>query len=105
MSKDLGEALRLLTGTDPNAISDAPKPLNDRGAAAKQKASTLNTAKGSGGGGPLTETAYTARTWYGPRSLQSVDGVWTLIMKPIKSISFTDAQSNPLVMNFDDKPT
>ena len=50
MSKDLTEALRLLTGVDPNSISGKPEPLKDRGAIEKQKSSTLNTAKGSGAG-------------------------------------------------------
>ena len=64
MAKDLTESLRLLTGVDPNSRTNSPEPLKDRGAAAKQKASTLNTVKAStgSGGGPFTETAYADRT-------------------------------------------
>ncbi len=102
MSKDLTEALRLLTGVDPNSITGAPEPLNNRGAAAKQKASTLNTAKGSGSGiaSPLVETDYADREFHTAIMIASTDGLFTLRIKPVKKIFMKDALSNDVLLEF-----
>lgn len=102
MSKDLTEALRLLTGVDPNSITGAPEPLNNRGAAAKQKASTLNTAKGSASGvaSPLVETAYADRTWHPDMTINSSDGIFTLVIEPVKQVFFKDAVNADVVMEY-----
>jgi len=102
MSKDLTEALRLLTGVDPNSLTNSPEPLKDRGAAAKQKASTLNTAKGSASGiaSPLVETAYADRTWHSDTTINSTDGIFTLVIKPVKKVFFKDALNADVEMEY-----
>lgn len=102
MSKDLTEALRLLTGVDPNSLTNSPEPLKDRGAAAKQKASTLNTAKGSGSGiaSPLVETDYADREFHTEIMIASTDGLFTLRIKPVKKIFMKDALSNDVLLEF-----
>lgn len=106
MSKDLTEALRLLTNVDPNSITGTPEPLKDRGAAAKQKASTLNTAKGSGAGGagPFTETLYTDRTYWAVRMKTTPDGIFTMALKPIKKIKMVDSAGGDATHFFADIP-
>jgi len=107
MAKDLTEALRLLTGVDPNSLTNSPEPLKDRGAAAKQKASTLNTAKGSGGGsggGPFTETDYADRTYWATRMKTTPDGIFTMALKPIKKIKMTDAAGGDASILLKDPP-
>lgn len=102
MSKDLTEALRLLTGVDPNSLTNSPEPLKDRVAAAKQKVSTLNTAKGSVSGiaSHLVETAYADRTWHSDKTINSTDGIFTLVIKPVKKVFFKDANSADVVMEY-----
>lgn len=105
MSKDLTEALRLLTNVDPNSITGTPEPLKDRGAAAKQKASTLNTAKGgAGSGGPFTELDYADRTFWAVRMKTTPDGIFTMALKPIKKIKMVDAGGGDATLNFVDIP-
>lgn len=102
MSKDLTDALRLLTGGDPNSLTNSPAPLADRGAAAKQKASTLNTAKGAGSSvsSPLVETDYSARTWHSDTTISSSDGIFTLVIKPVKKVFFKDALNADVEMEY-----
>ncbi len=102
MSKDLTEALRLLTGVDPNSLTNSPEPLKDRWAAAKQKSSTLNTAKGSASGiaSPLVETSYAARTWHADTTINSSDGIFTLVIKPVKQVYFKDAVNADVEMEY-----
>lgn len=102
MAKDLTEALRLLTGVDPNSLTNSPEPLKDRGAVAKQKASTLNTAKGSASGiaSPLVETSYAARTWHADTTINSSDGIFTLVIKPVKQVYFKDAVNADVEMEY-----
>lgn len=107
MAKDLTEALRLLTGVDPNSLTNSPEPLKDRWSAAKQKSSTLNTAKGSGGGsggGPFTETAYADRTYWATRMKTTPDGIFTMALKPIKKIKMTDAAGGDASILLKDPP-
>lgn len=102
MAKDLTEALRLLTGVDPNSLTNSPEPLKDRGAAAKQKASTLNTAKGSASGiaSPLVETLYADREFHTAIMIASTDGLFTLRIKPVKKIFMKDATNSDVVLEF-----
>lgn len=53
---------------------------------------------------PLTEQAYTERTFYEPITRFSSDGLFLFVHKPLKSIRFTDALGFEAVLNFKDKP-
>lgn len=48
---------------------------------------------------PLTETD---RTHYAARNVVSSDGVFTLSYTPVETISFTDANGKPVVLQFID---
>jgi len=106
MAKALTEALRLLTGVDPNSLTNSPEPLKDRGAWAKQKASTLNTAKRAGAScsGQFTETAYADRTYWATRMKTTPDGIFTMALKPIKKIKMTDAAGGDASILLKDPP-
>ena len=67
----------------------------------------VNLQGGSPQGGiasPLTETAYGDRTWYAERTIASSDGIWSLKIKPLKSIKLTDANSAEVVINLKNRP-
>jgi hypothetical protein len=109
MSKDLTEALRVLT-EQANGGAQQPAAMSDRGAAARATGSALLGGASQGGspqGGiasPLTETAYGDRTWYAERTIASSDGIWSLKIKPLKSIKLTDANSAEVVINLKNRP-
>ena len=105
MSKDLTEALRILTeqanGTAPAkpvARGDAPRSV-----AAAQPAGSP-TKSGSGIASPLTETAYANRTWHAEKVVVSSDGLFSMKIKPVKSISFTDANGEPVTIEYKSPP-
>lgn len=92
MSKDLTEALRILT-EQANGGSQTPVPMTDRGAAARVTGSALLGGGGAPGGiaSPLTETAYADREFHSVKTITSTDGLFTLKIKPVKKIKFKDA--------------
>lgn len=52
------------------------------------------TAKKGGGGGidsPLTETAVTDRTYHPDKTIKSSDGLFSLVIKPLRVVKFKDA--------------
>lgn len=53
---------------------------------------------------PLTEQAYSERTFYEPITRFSSDGLFMYVHKPLKSIRFVDALGSDAVLNFKDKP-
>lgn len=105
MSKDLTDALRALMEQPEANVVPALVP---RGAAPRSIASAAPAASPKSGGGgiasPLTEASYAARTHWTDKTILTSDGVWALKIKPIKSITFTDPDSNPVVLNFADRP-
>lgn len=108
MSRDLTEALRAMMAEDSN--TNVVPALKPRGAAPAAKSSALlqsPPAKPSSGGGiaaPLTETSYASRLFWGQKTLSTSDGVWSVKIKPVKQVFFTDADSNPLSIIFADRP-
>ncbi len=104
MSKDLTEALHALTisaqGQTSRVDSALPAARPTSAIPARSGSSGPVTGPGSGISGPLTETSYSARTYWADVTITSTDGIFTMVEKPIKSISFADALSNSLVMNY-----
>ena len=49
---------------------------------------------------PLIETAFAARTYYAQVRKTTPDGLFTVVMKPLKSITFKDATNVTAVFNF-----
>lgn len=92
MSKDLTEALRVLT-EQANSGSAAPQAMSERGAAGRVIGSALLGGGGTKGGiaSPLTETAYADREFHTTTTITSTDGLFTLKIKPVKKIKFKDA--------------
>lgn len=105
MSKDLTEALRaIMEGNG----TEKPEPMPARGNVSKVKSSAAlyKTGKDNSGGvaSPLTETAYADRTFHPEYEIYSSDGLFTLKIKPVASMKFTDANSETVVINFQPKP-
>ena len=103
-SKDLTEALRALTEQANNrpSVQDA---MNARGATGRSVASAplqFVAAGGNGGGiaSPLVETGYADRTFHGDTTITSSDGLFTLKIKPVKSIKFKDSLNHDVVIEF-----
>jgi hypothetical protein len=73
--------------------------------AAKQTGVGLARAAGNDGTGiasPLTETDYTAREYHATEGeLQTTDGFFVIKYQYIKSVSMTDAQDQPVKLEFD----
>ena len=92
MSKDLTEALRVLT-EQANGGAQQSAAMSDRGAAARVTGSALLGGGGEKGGiaSPLTETSYAAREFHATQTITSTDGLFTLKIKPVKKIKFKDA--------------
>lgn len=102
MAKDLTEALRKITGTDPLS-GEKSTPLATRGLAPAVTSAALLSGVGAKAGNiasPLTETAYADRTWHSDVTINSSDGIFTLVIKPIKKVFFKDANSADVVMEY-----
>lgn len=61
-------------------------------------------ATGGGIASPLTETAYASRTWHAVKTIVSSDGLLHLRVKPIKAVTFTDANGATVVMDYKAPP-
>lgn len=108
MSKDLTEALRRLT-EEANAAAKPVDPMKNRTAAGAAKSAALNNQGkpgGSGGGiaSPLVEVNYAARTWHTEKVLVSTDGILAISIKPVKTVDFLDANSDPVQIEFKSPP-
>lgn len=64
------------------------------------------TAGGTGSGiaSPLTEIDYADRQWHPEIAVASSDGVFALMIEPIKQVTFQDAQSKTAVVIFQPPP-
>lgn len=106
MSKDLTDALRDLMEQNTANVVEAPKA---RGAAPAVRAAAMATpapAKSSGGGiaSPLTETTYASRTFHASYLISSPDGFLNLLIYPVDTINFLDANSDPVAIKFKAPP-
>lgn len=101
-AKDLTDALRALS--EPAQATDpaVPAAMKTRGAAGVARGSAVPGGGDATGGiaSPLVETAYTARTFHANTTITSSDGLFTLIIKPVKSIKFKDAASRDVTIEF-----
>lgn len=104
MSKDLTDALRDLMEQNVANVVEAPK---ERGAAPAVRAAALvpsaPAAASSGGAGiasPLTETTYASRTFHSSFVLSSPDGFLNLMIHPVDTINFTDANGESVAIKF-----
>lgn len=106
MAKDLTQALHEATlnaqgqTSRENTKLPAAKPV---AAIPARSGVGMPPSGGSGGGsiaGPLTETSYAARTWWPDRSLESSDGIFSLKIKPIKTVTMQDGNAATLVMSY-----
>ena len=59
-----------------------------------------STGSGTGIASPLTEGDYSARTWHPERTVSSSEGLFVLVIKPVATMSFTDANNRPLVISY-----
>lgn len=101
MSKDLTEALRKLT--EDQIREDKSRALATRGQAPAVTSAALlagGGAKSASIASPLVETAYADRTWHSDVTLNSSDGIFTLVIKPVKKVFFKDANSADVVMEY-----
>lgn len=101
-SKDLSEALRALTERGQSADGAGPAAMKARGAAGISRVGALlgGDAATSGIASPLVETAYADRTFHTNTTITSSDGLFTLIIKPVKTIKFKDAASRDVTIEF-----
>lgn len=53
---------------------------------------------------PLIETSYGERTFYALRHVQSADGIFTEVKRPLKSITFKDALNATASFYFKEPP-
>ena len=99
--KDLTEALRALT-EQAQAADAWPPAMKARGAAGISRGSALpnSDAATSGIASPLVETAYADRTFHTNTTITSSDGLFALIIKPVKAIKFKDAASRNVTIEF-----
>jgi len=61
-----------------------------------------SAAAGGGISSPLKEKAYSDRTYYEDYSLETSDGIFTLIVKPVKTLTFYDAAGEKVVFEFEE---
>ena len=101
-SKDLSEALRALTERGQSADGAGPAAMKARGAAGISRVGALlgGDAATSGIASPLVETAYADRTFHANQTITSSDGLFTLVIKPVKTIRFKDAAARDVTIEF-----
>lgn len=108
MSRDLADALRALTESGTPRKGDVPTP---RGAARRVVAAVPSPGATAGGGGteaiasPITEVSYASREYHSQtRVFTSPDGFASIVFRPLKSVSFLDANDNPVKMIYQAPP-
>jgi len=100
-SKDLTEALHKLTLSQ-RGESEGPPAMAARGIAPAVKSAALlaGSASSSGIASPLTETAYSDRTYHSTKTITSTDGLLTFEVDPIKQVFFQDAAGKSVEIYF-----
>lgn len=108
MAKDLTAALHALTEQARGQTSrdDVALPAGRPVSAIPSRSGTAVPGGGTSGAiaSPLTETDYADRTFWTTQNMTSTDGLFTLKIKPIKSVKFNDANLNEVVMNYQAPP-
>ena len=101
-SKDLSEALRALTERGQSADGAGPAAMKARGAAGISRVGALlgGDAATSGISSQLVETASDDRTFHANQTITSSDGLFTLVIKPVKTIRFKDAAARDVTIEF-----
>lgn len=104
MAKDLTAALHDLTEQARGQTSrrDTTLPSGIPVSAIPERVGTALPGGQTGGSiaSPLTEVSYVSRTYWDDVTITSTDGIFTMVEKPIKSMSFTDPNDNSLVINY-----
>lgn len=97
-------ALESLSFGQPTRVNKALSPTTPAPSIPNRSGTSLPIVKpASSGGGiasPLAETAYSARTWHAVKTITSSDGLLRLRVKPIKSVTFSDANGAEVVIAF-----
>ena len=96
MAKDLTQALAAASEAAQTSREDKRLPESRELPPIPARSGTGSPlATGSGGGiaSPLTETAYSARLFHPEVTLISTDGFLSFKIKPVKEITFTDANA------------
>lgn len=103
MSKDLTAAWEAMTEATLQQTTRKDKSLPASAAASSIPARTGESKPKAGGGrglaSPLTEQSYASRTYHTSKMYTSTDGMVTIERKPIKQMSFKDAEGNDAVFN------
>lgn len=82
----------------------AAKPLSPIPARSGAAAQTRKTSGTGGIASPLTETSYADREFYAAKSVTSMDGVFALSVRRLKTLKMTDANGDAVEMRFKDAP-
>lgn len=105
MSKDLTAALQRLTedaqGQTTRVDKTLPAPKEASPIGARVGVSPVITNPSGGIASPLVETAYADREWHTAAVMvKSMDLLYSLMVYPIKSVKFTDANGATVVMEY-----
>jgi hypothetical protein len=109
MAKDLTAALHALTVEAQGQTTRQDKALTAvKEATAIPERSGASGPVGSGTSGaiasPLTETAYADRKWYTKKNVLSSDGLFTMEVRCLEEIKFTDGARNEVLLKFKNSP-
>jgi hypothetical protein len=103
MAKDLTEALRRLTEQAQGQTSRVDKtlPASPTATAIPPRAGTGGPPRAKSGiASPLVETSYASRTWHDSVSVTSSDGIFVILVKPVKTIDFKDPLQSDVQIEF-----
>ena len=103
MSSQLKTSLAKLAGESKawnERIKTLPdrKPIPAQTGIGKPPAATSGATAGGGIASPLTETSYADRQYHDEVTWQTTDGLFVVVVKPIKKLKFTDANGAAVEM-------
>lgn len=105
MGNDLTDALAALTGEAAGQTTrkDSRLPEPRPAAPIPGRIGSGKAPSGTQGGGiasPLVETVYADRTFHPETVITSTDGIFTLKIKPVKTINLKDANNADVTIEF-----
>ena len=105
MAKDLTAALAALSEQAAGSNTRSDKSLPGANPVTAIPARSGSAKPGSTGGtgsiaSPLSEQPYATRTFWSDKTITSTDGLLVLKVKPIKQMTFKDANQATVVMNY-----
>lgn len=104
MAKDLTAALHALTEEANGQTSRQEKklpPAVPNSSIPERVGRSMNTGRGGSGiASPLVELSYASRTFHTGTTLLSSDGLFGLLIQPVKTITFSDANTSEVVLEF-----